>query len=169
MNVSNLCREAYHRDDDEEPNAPNALLVDCYMLLPVNALVRRSLYEKVGYFEEAIRAAPDHDMLLRLAKNTEFADLPDHLFLYRMHENSISGKNQDLRWRTGFEILRRAPSRYPYRLSTVRKRFAVLNSRLAQVALRSQRPIQAVPRLLAAGALDPVRALLVIFRRELVI
>lgn len=149
----------FHANNHREPNDPNALLLDCYTLLPGNALVRRSAFQRAGNFEESFRAAQDHDMLLRLAETTRLAYLPHHhLFYYRMHDDSISGKGQELRWRTGFEILRRARGRYPYRRSTVRKRLAVLNYRLAQVAMTQGRRLQALSRLAMAGALDPIRA-----------
>ena len=43
-----------------ERNQPGDLLVDCYFHLPVNSLVRRSVYDQVGDFEESFRAAQDH-------------------------------------------------------------------------------------------------------------
>ena len=58
-----------HSPDHTEPNDPNAVLLDCYFSLPVNSLVRRSVYDQVGGFEEEFRAAQDHDMLIRIAAN----------------------------------------------------------------------------------------------------
>lgn len=156
----------FHGADHEETNDPNRLLLDCYMNLPVNSLVRRDVMDDVGFFEETFRAAQDHDMLVRLAEKTRFAYLPDYLFYYRMHNDSISARGQETRWLNGFEILRRARKRYPYRWTTVRKRAAVLNYRLGRVYWRQGRPLNAIGRLAAAGALDPVRGFRVLTGAE---
>ncbi|MCM0611829.1 glycosyltransferase [Marinobacter sediminum] len=152
--------------DHIEPNDPNTVLLDCYFSLPVNALVRRSIYEQVGGFEEGFRAAQDHDMLIRIAEKTRFAFIPVKVFQYRRHGDSISNKGQRKRWENGFEILRRAQARYSYNKSTVRKRRALLNFRMAQVCWRENNSASALGHLLKSGALDPVRALKVLTGKE---
>jgi len=52
-------------------------------------------------------------MLIRIAEVTTMAFIPETLFYYRRHGDSISSNGQELRWRNGFEILRRAAKRYP--------------------------------------------------------
>lgn len=148
---------SYHAPEHQDPGSPDAALLDCYMALPVNALVRREVYDEVGDFEESFRAAQDHDMLVRMAEVTRFAYIPDHLFYYRRHEGSISATKQEVRWRTGFEILKRAKARYPYRRSTLRKRRAVLHFRMAQVYFGMRRRLLGMSHLAAAGLLDPRR------------
>ncbi|MEX0729853.1 MAG: glycosyltransferase [Aquisalimonadaceae bacterium] len=155
-----------HSADHQEFNDPNRLLLDCYFLLPQNAVVRKSVFDKAGRFEEAFRSAQDHDMLLRIAEITKMAYISDFLFYYRRHRDSISAKRQDVRWRTGFEILRRAADRYPYRKETIRRRRAVLHFRTGQVCWDAGRKFQALKHLLMAGVLDPLRGLAVIFGRE---
>ncbi|MCL7945686.1 glycosyltransferase [Marinobacter sp. ATCH36] len=152
--------------DHIEPNDPNAVLLDCYFSLPVNALVRRSFYERIGGFEEGFRAAQDHDMLIRLAESTKFAFIPVKVFQYRRHSDSISNKGQRKRWENGFRILHRAQARYPYKKSTIRKRRALLNFRMAQVCWRENKSITALGYLLRSGALDPIRALKVLTGSE---
>lgn len=155
-----------HSPDHVEPNDPNAVLLDCYFLLPQNALVRRSVYDQVGCFEEDFRAAQDHDMLVRIAEKTRFGFIPIKVFQYRRHGDSISNNGLRRRWTNGFEILIRAKARYPYRASTVRKRNALLNFRMAQVCWQENRYMGALGYLLKSGFLDPVRALRVITGRE---
>lgn len=155
-----------HSPDHVEPNDPNAVLLDCYFLLPQNALVRRSVYDQVGCFEEDFRAAQDHDMLVRIAEKTRFGFIPIKVFQYRRHGDSISNNGLRRRWTNGFEILIRAKARYPYRASTVRKRNALLNFRMAQVCWQENRYMGAIGYLLKSGLLDPVRALRVITGRE---
>ena len=154
-----------HTPDHKEENDPNRLLMDCYFLLPQNAVVRRSVLTKAGKFEESFRSAQDHDMLLRIAEIAKLAYLPEHLFYYRRHDDSISAKRQDLRWRTGFEILRRAAKRYPYRRSAIRKRRAVLHFRMGEVLWSSRHQLTALRHLALAGILDPIRSLRVLVER----
>lgn len=150
----------------QEPNDPNAVLLNCYFLLPQNALVRSSVFKEAGLFEESFRAAQDHDMLIRIAEITRFAFIPEKVFQYRRHGDSISNRSAERRWKTGFEILRRAGARYPYRRSTLRKRAAVLNFRLAQTYWREGQLLRAIPYILRCGFLDPTRAVAVITGRE---
>ena len=152
--------------DHFEPNDPNAVLLDCYFHLPVNALVRRTVYEEVGGFEERFRAAQDHDMLVRIAEITRFGFIPVKVYQYRRHRSSISNNGLRRRWENGFEIVRRAMTRYPYRASTIRKRNALLNFRMAQVCWQENGYMAAIGYLLKSGYLDPVRALKVITGRE---
>lgn len=157
-----------HSPNHHEPNDPDALLLDCYFLLPQNAVVRREVFDRAGRFEETFRSAQDHDMAIRIAELTRLAYIRDYLFFYRRHSDSISSRRQDVRWRTGFEILRRARKRYPYRRSTVRKRLAVLHFRVGQDDLRRGHWWSAVPRFVAAGFLDPLRSVRVATGREAV-
>jgi glycosyltransferase involved in cell wall biosynthesis len=152
--------------DHHEPNDPNAILLDCYFHLPVNAIVRRKIYEQVGSFDEGFRAAQDHDMLVRIAENTRFGFIPIKVFQYRRHGDSISNNGVRRRWANGFEIVRRARERYPYRASTIRKRNALLNFRMAQVCWEENGYIGALGYLIKSGLLDPIRALKVITGRE---
>lgn len=154
-------------DDLEEKSDPNEILLDCYFLLPQNSLVRTDVYRDVGFFDEALRAAQDHDMLIRIAERTKIAHISVDSFRYRRHEDSISVRGTERRWRAGLVILRKAIERYPYKKNILRKRRAVVNFRLAESLFRSKKNyIEATLRLLLSGVLDPVRALKVIFGAE---
>lgn len=150
----------------KEAGDPNHLLLDCYMALPGGALVRKSVLDEVGFFEESFRAGQDHDMALRIMEATKTAYLPKLAFFYRKHGDSISAKGLERRWKTGMEILERARQRYPYKRSTLRKRKAVLHFRLGQTYWREGGKVKALPHLVTSGALDPARALSVILGRE---
>lgn len=153
-------------DDHRESGDPNAILLDCYMALPGGALIRSSVMEQVGEFEESFRAGQDHDMVLRIFEVTSVAYLPKLAFYYRKHEESISANGLERRWKTGLEILRRASERYPYKKSVLRKRKAVLHFRIGQTYLRESSKLIAISHLLMAGVLDPLRAVGVIIGRE---
>ena len=148
-----------HASDHVETNEPDLVLLDCYIALPVNSLVRREVYERVGWFEARYRASQDHDMLIRIAEVAKLAYIPDFLWYYRQHGGSISSTQQDIRWRTGFTILENAKKRYPYKSVTIRKRLAVLNYRLGLCHFAGHKFIRAFGRMMVALMLDPVRSL----------
>ncbi|WP_228260773.1 glycosyltransferase [Marinobacter orientalis] len=156
-------------ENHTETGDPARVLVDCYVAIPGGALIRRTLIEKVGFFEESFRAAQDHDMAIRLFEAGKVGYLPTVAFHYRKHEDSISQKGLERRWSTGFEVLRRAQKRYPYPSRIIRKRAAVLNFRLGQTYWRESRRIIAVPLLVKSAMLDPLRALKVLLGRERVV
>jgi len=162
-------RHLYHINYDGCPELsdPNRILLDCYFLLPQNSLVRRSVYDQVGDFDESLRSGQDHDMLIRIAEVTKLAHMSVDVFRYRRHEDSISTKGTETRWRCGLRILAKAEARYPYCLSTRLKRRAVVNFRLGQALLINRRHLlEAVARLIYAGLLDPPRAVRVLTGRE---
>jgi glycosyltransferase involved in cell wall biosynthesis len=152
-----------HPDAHREENDPNNVLLDCYIALPVNSLVRKSVYDEAGKFEESFRAAQDHDMLVRIAEVTNFAYAPDFLWYYRRHGDSISSKQQETRWRVGFKILENAAKRYPYRSQTIRKRKAVLHYRLGMCFLDERKYIKTIIEFTASFVYDPLRAFKVVF------
>ena len=146
-----------HPEDHVEHNDPNRVLLDCY--LATTSQLRwceKSVYDKVGGFEESFRAAQDHDMVIRIAEVTRFAYLPDYLWYYRRHAGSISSTRQELRWQTGFRILERARRRYPYAPTTIRKRKAVLYYRMGRVHLAAHRYLNAFANFGKAFLFDPV-------------
>lgn len=150
-----------------ERSDPNDILLDCYFLLPQNSLVRASVYQQVGGFDETLRSGQDHDMLIRLSEKTKIAHQSIDSFRYRRHGDSISAKGTETRWRCGLIILAKAAARYPYRKSTLRKRRALVNFRLAQALyLYKKNRFEMLWRLLLAGLLDPLRAFAVLTGKE---
>lgn len=155
-------------DDHIESGDPNCLLLDCYIAIPGGSLIRQKIIERTGVFEESFRAAQDHDMALRIFEITKVAYIPEVAFSYRKHDDSISATGLERRWRTGFEILRRAVQRYPYNPKIVKKRCAVLNFRLGQALWRENRFASSLFCFTKSGLQDPIRALRVLTGREVV-
>jgi len=151
-----------------EENKPERILLDCYIHLPSNSLMHMSVLRKAGCFDETLRAAQDHDMLIRVAEITRFGYLNKPLYHYRRHEESISKSNQGAtqRWRNGFLILEKARNRYPYAASVIRRRKAVLYFRLFQCAMEDGSRFRALRYLLLAGLHDLGRACTVLLRKE---
>lgn len=153
--------------EHQEPSDPNRVLLDCYFHLPVGSLVRRKIYEQVGGFDTSLRAGQDHDMMIRMAEITQFAFQSVRVYCYRRHSESISTKGLEARWRNAQIILNKAAARYPYKKSTLRKRRAVINFRLAQALISSKKSwVEAFARLCYAALLDPLRVLKVISGAE---
>lgn len=141
-----------------ETNSPEKLLLDCYMSVPSNSLVRRSAFEAAGEFDERLRSAQDHDMAVRLAEVTNFQYLDEPLWFYRRHPDTQSFKHTRRRWDAGFLILDKACKRRNYSSSIRRKRLAVLNFRLGQCLVSERKNVEAYFRFFLSGVLDPIRA-----------
>ena len=156
-------------DNHTESSDPNNLLLDCYIPSPGALLFRKSVLDKVGFFEEKFRASQDHDLLVRVAESAPLAFQKGVVFFYRKHGNSISELGLEKRWLAGFEILDRASKRYQYKRSTIRKRRALLNFRLGHVYFSQERYGKALMHMLRAGLGDPVRSTRVLFGLEKVL
>lgn len=153
-------------EDHVEYSEPDRLLLDCYVVSPGLCMFRRSVVEQVGALEETFRAAQDHDFLLRVAEQTRMVYSGHTCFFYRKHDATISANGEMTRWQNGFEILRRAAARFPYKSATIRRRRAVINYRLGMVYLKQRRHLHALRYLLVAGITDPARAVGVLVGRE---
>lgn len=148
------------------PDGPEPVLLNCFISLPSNALVRRVLYEKAGGFDVSLRAAQDHDMLLRLLEISSAGYIDKCLWSYRRHGESISRNGAIDRWRNGYKILNKARYRYRYRITALLGRLAVLNFRLGQCYQEEGDYLKAIPLFFAAGICDPVRSMKVLIGLE---
>jgi len=152
--------------DHRPPVGPEQVLEECCYNVPSNSMFRRLVFEQVGFFDETLRSAQDHDYGVRVAEITRIGYLDECLWNYRRHRGSISNNRTMERWKNGFKILGAARKRYPYPAATVRRRKAVLNFRLGQCYLQENRYLMTAYHLLLAGLLDPCRSLSVLFGRE---
>lgn len=156
----------FYSNSHFEDNETSKILINCYFALPTNALFRRTVFDAAGWFDEDLRSGQDHDMAIRISEIAKLAYIDDCLFFYRKHNESISIKNADLRWRNGFIILKKAQLRYKYPTRVVRKRLAVLHFRIGQIGLENNLFGKSIVHLFLAGILDPFRAMRVIFGCE---
>ena len=155
-----------YKSEHAETNDPGRVLMDCYFAFPSNSLFRRSVLALTGPLDESLRSAQDHDMAIRMAENTKLAYIPDELWFYRRHADSVSHRSTLQRWKNGFVILDRAAQRYPYPRRVIRARRAVLHFRLGQCLMAERRYLTACPHLVASFFNDPRRALRVLMGRE---
>lgn len=65
-------------------------LLDGEYFVPSSVVARRECFERVGLFDEALRASEDWDMWLRVAREFRFAGLAVPLVRYRVHGGNMS-------------------------------------------------------------------------------
>jgi len=123
---------------------------------PCAVMARRSVFDRVGYFDESFLYAQDHDMWLRVLEVFPAVHVPAHGFFYRLHSQQLS--QSSALWTDSERVLAKACERYPYRRSTIRKRKAVLAYRKGEIALHQRNAFRAGVHFLASAALDPTRA-----------
>jgi glycosyltransferase involved in cell wall biosynthesis len=149
-----------------EENDPSRMLLECHFNIPSNALVRRSVYEQAGDFDETLRSSQDHDMAIRLLEITKAAFLDEPVWYYRLHPDTQSSKHTKRRWMNGFKILEKACRRYPYGWSVKRRRLAVLHFRIGQCFSSEGAYFQAMINFFLAGVFDPARTARVLMGME---
>jgi glycosyltransferase involved in cell wall biosynthesis len=66
------------------------MLLDDFIGTSSNILLRRSVLEKIGFFDETLKNAQDTDLWLRLAQQYQFAVVPKPKVLYRISQGSLS-------------------------------------------------------------------------------
>jgi glycosyltransferase involved in cell wall biosynthesis len=59
-----------------------------------SVLVRREVFNEVGFFDEADRLTSDYDLWLRMAPRCNFRGIPDPLVRYRIHPGQLSRKRE---------------------------------------------------------------------------
>ncbi len=72
------------------------------------AMMRRSVVQQVGGYDETMTQAEDLDLWLRLGEVGELANLPDVLVQYRLHANSVSEQDCALQRQKALEACQHA-------------------------------------------------------------
>ena len=168
MNITSEGKPTYmlYPEGEKPVIGPEPVLEYCAFNLPSNAMVRKSVFDQAGYFDETLRTAQDHDMAIRIAEVAPVGYINQCLWNYRRHSNSISKTRTMERWQNGFKILDAACQRYPYPQVTIKRRLAVLHFRLGQCYLTQNKKLKAAVNFLKAGWYDPARALSVVLKKE---
>lgn len=128
------------------------------------AMVRRSVYQKLGYWDVNLRHAQDFEMWTRIAKYYPLAYLAQPLAYYRIHKKSLTSIGQwpkHLEYEHGY-ILKKHLKSAPIHL----KETAYFNyyTRLVQNSLNLGKPIDAAKFLTKALKLNPVKTLKLSFK-----
>ena len=107
------------------PYSPERLLVD-FMTFHFR-LFARSLFDQVGGVEEALQCGIDYDLCLKLSEVTEFLHLPEPLYQYRIHPQSMSKQQRLAQINDSYQAITQALERRG--LSTVFELDVLLQSR----------------------------------------
>lgn len=91
-----------HLKPDFSPHTLLSINYICHLLA-----VRKDIYLEIGGLRENVEGVQDHDLLLRLIKKTEKIDhIPEVLYYWRLHDNSLTRNNPDLIFSRGCKIIK---------------------------------------------------------------
>jgi glycosyltransferase involved in cell wall biosynthesis len=89
----------------------NQLMVNNFIETGSNPLLRREAFHQCGNFDEALPAAEDWDLWLRVAARFPFVLVPQTLVLYRVHPGSMSSFDVIRQERCSLEVIARSFAR----------------------------------------------------------
>lgn len=157
--IDELERKLYKIYDKHhlEENNSCKLLLDCYVKSCSSVMVRKSILNNVGYFNDKLLPT-DHDMWLRIQEITRFYYVKGCCFGYRTHPDQSINKRK--LWEDGFVVLDEACRRNKCYTPFRRKRKAVLHYRLGEYDYKTKEYFSSGYNLLLSFFYDPVRALI---------
>lgn len=82
-------------------------LLSIQFIKPSTAVIRRSVFETVGYFDESIREVQDRDMWLRIARQFDLEGIDMPLVKVRSHATNVS-KNWEKVWQGRAIVMNKA-------------------------------------------------------------
>jgi len=86
-----------------------------YPIVPFRTCIRRSVFDKIGFFDENLRIGEDYDMMRRFVKHgLKIHHLPSALYLRRMTENSLSRNSTAQKAESHFELVKRFVETFRY-------------------------------------------------------
>ncbi len=79
-----------------------------YPVVPFRTCIRKSVFDKIGFFDENLLIGEDYDMMRRFVKHgLKIHHLPGALYLRRMTENSLSRNSTPQKAKCHFELVKR--------------------------------------------------------------
>jgi glycosyltransferase involved in cell wall biosynthesis len=124
-----------------------------FVLIP-GVMVRRSVLERAGGFDETLRNAEDYDLWLRIAEIAEIGLVPEPLASWRKREGQASG-GRDAMLRGEVRVLEKAIARLPALAADARRRLARLHDESGWFDLAEGRRGPALRKFLRALRHDP--------------
>jgi len=104
-----LVCDQYTIDDERSGWIYHQLLLDC-LCLTSTVLIRKSLIDKVGFFDESLKCGEDYDYWLRISRITKTVKLKSKYVLYRQHQQSITRKPHEINYE--YKVLENAIQRW---------------------------------------------------------
>ena len=80
------------------------------------AIIRKSCYEKVGYYDDRFDATQDLDMTFRIGNEFKLANIPEVLVNYRVHSDSITYTKLNRQIENALRIRKKYSSGYNYKI-----------------------------------------------------
>ena len=79
-----------------------------YPIVPFRTCIRKSVFDKIGFFDESLSVAEDYDMIRRFVQHgLKVHHLQDALYLRRMGFNSLSRNFNARKAKSHFEVVKR--------------------------------------------------------------
>jgi glycosyltransferase involved in cell wall biosynthesis len=108
-------------------------------IMPSTLVVRRSVFEDVGLFDETFRIGEDTEFCLRVAEKWRFCHVPGAFTYKRRHPGQLSWR-LDLLLPNAALVTRRCASKHPELRSLANRRMARLSAKVsADCAMRGER------------------------------
>jgi len=86
-----------------------------FPVVPFRTCIRRSVFDKIGFFDEKLPVGEDYDMMRRFVKHgLKICHLPSALYLRRMTENSLSRNLTPYKAKCQFELVKRFTETFRY-------------------------------------------------------
>jgi glycosyltransferase involved in cell wall biosynthesis len=86
-----------------------------YPIIPFRTCIRRSVFDKIGFFDESLLVGEDYDMIRRFVKHgLKISHLPSALYLRRMTENSLSRNSRPQKAKCHFDLIKRFTETFRY-------------------------------------------------------
>ncbi len=77
-------------------------------------LIRKSILEDVGYYDEHMPIWEDYELWLRIGIKYQFRNIPEQLIAYRVHESNISKSSKKKSLRAYKNLYKLYRGKYPY-------------------------------------------------------
>jgi glycosyltransferase involved in cell wall biosynthesis len=86
-----------------------------YPIVPFRTCIRKSVFGKIGFFDEGLAVGEDYDMMRRFVKHgLKICHLPGAMYLRRMTENSLSRNLTPQKAKCQFELVKRFTETFGY-------------------------------------------------------
>lgn len=95
-----------------------------------STFVRRSLFARLGVFDESIKYAMDYDLWLRFGHVATPSQLDEHLAVFRCHAGSLSSANRLASFQDDFQVRMRHVGRAPWSIAYHWAHYLVRRNRL---------------------------------------
>ncbi|MGH7483325.1 MAG: glycosyltransferase family 2 protein [Longimicrobiales bacterium] len=124
--------------DPESPHHLRDYFVHDGPIVPSTAVIRRSVFDDVGLFDESFRIGEDTEFYLRVAEKWWFCHVPGAFTFKRRHTGQISGR-LDALLPNAAHVTQRFSSRHPELRSLADRRMARLHAKVsADCAIRGE-------------------------------